>query len=48
MQNANQKRDRIARAADALQMKCLPVPGEKLSIVLTCVAALMVPILRSS
>jgi len=31
-----------------LLMKCLPIPGEKLNIVLMCVVPLMVAILRSS
>lgn len=32
----------------ALPKKCLPVPGEKLNIVLICFVSLMVPLLRSS
>jgi hypothetical protein len=31
-----------------LPMKCFPIPGEKLNIVLMCVVPLMVPILRSA
>jgi len=32
----------------ALQKKCLPVPGEKLSIIMMCIMPLIVPILRST
>jgi len=28
----------------ALSMKCLPIPGKKLSTVLMCIVSLMVPI----
>jgi len=33
---------------NTLRVKCLAVPGQKLSIVLMCFVALMTPILRST
>jgi len=37
----------LSELQSALPMKFLPVPGEKLNIVLMCVMSLMVPILKS-
>jgi len=37
-----------SKLQSALPMKCFPVPGEKLGIVLMCAVRLLVPILKSA
>jgi len=48
MQNVNELRDRIIRAAECVTSEMLASTGEKLNVVLMSVMPLMVPVLSST
>jgi len=46
MQNVNELCDRIFRAKECITNEMLPIPVQKLNIILMCFTSLMVPILK--